>query len=208
MKAREVEKELLEQASRPRSNVLSAAEIRSLANSVAAQKNKPQVQSLNDVLQKLTTTTSVVVRKITSSQVDPLGGSEQLEDETPPIKMKMEVLDEEVANLPAEDFFHYNDTDDDDPEAVYKHTFQVSVDENGNNSTDESVSARDDNADDDDDYEPSTGSKRVFVSLFNLDPDLFIIAVFFSIRLGIPSLSHTFRNKLSRCAKHRTLKAS
>ncbi|XP_055538617.1 gastrula zinc finger protein 5-1-like isoform X2 [Wyeomyia smithii] len=159
LKAREVEKKLLEHASRPKSNVLSAAEIRSLANSVAAHKTKPQTQSVHDVLRKLTTTSSVVVKKITP-QLDPLGGVGQSEDETSLMKMKMEVLDEEVVNLPAEDFIHYNDTDDDDPHTVYKHTFQVTSDTKGDNSTDESVSAPEDN--NDEDYEPNSKNRTVF----------------------------------------------
>ncbi|XP_053698361.1 zinc finger protein 69 homolog isoform X2 [Sabethes cyaneus] len=156
LKAREVEKELREHANRRRSNVLSAAEIRSLANSVAAQQTKPQVQSVNDVLRKLTTTSSVVIKKIVPPQADPLGGADQSEEETSPIKMKMEVLDEEVVNLPAEDFIHYNDTDD-DSDAVYRHTFQVSIDSKQHHSTDES--AQEDN---DEDYEPSSRQKKVF----------------------------------------------
>ncbi|XP_058812290.1 zinc finger protein 124-like [Topomyia yanbarensis] len=159
LKAREVEKDLLKRAARPKGSVISAAQIRSLASSVVAQNVKPPTQSVKEVLQKLNTT-SVVVKKIhkVPSLIDPLGGIGELEDEEPFLKMKMEVLDEEIENLPAEDFVQYNDTDDDDDEHFSSSFHKIlSVDMKNVGSTDDSDSAQD-NADED--YIPNKPSPR------------------------------------------------
>lgn len=119
LKAQEVEQDLMERASRAPTipnNVMSAADIRSLACSVAAKTAKPKAESVKEVLRKLNAT-SLVVKKLDKKPLkeEPLNEDlQQLEETEPFLKMKMEVLDEEIENLPAEDFVQYNDTDDDE----------------------------------------------------------------------------------------------
>ncbi|XP_058442833.1 zinc finger protein 624-like [Malaya genurostris] len=152
-KALEVEKDMLEHSSRFRSNIMSVAQIRSLANSVSAQNIKQPTQSVKEVLQKLNTT-SVIVKKIQKPLIDPLEGVGQLEDE-PFIKMKMEVLDEEIENLPAEDFVQYNDTDDEEYNSNFHNILSVNIKDIG--LTDDSDFVQDN---DDEDYVPSNLSSR------------------------------------------------
>ncbi|XP_065086108.1 zinc finger protein 250-like [Ochlerotatus camptorhynchus] len=143
LKAQEVEHSLLERSNRSVSNVISPLEIRSLVNSISATKTKPHPASVNEVLRKFNTS-SIVIKKIDKKkpiEIEQPAKTKRIDDEEPLLKMKVEVLDEEVEHLPAEDFIHYDDTDDDEEgEVLARHSFQSieSVNIKEMHSTDES----------------------------------------------------------------------
>lgn len=123
LKAQETERNLLAKTGRPQpvNNVLSPSEIRSLA-SKASQPKSAEKPSLSDVLQKLGS--GLTVKKVqtgdsksTQDRNAIVSGVEQF------LAMKMEVLDEEVENIPTEDLIQYNDTDDEDAQREAQNSF-------------------------------------------------------------------------------------
>ncbi|XP_021703820.1 zinc finger protein 2 [Aedes aegypti] len=120
LKAQEVERDLLERTSRPATNnVVTPSEIRSLAQKMTTQKSTPKAASVNEVLRKLNTS-SIVIKKVDKTLIKkeppPVRSKPRLYDDEPLLKMKVEVLDEELDHLTANDLVHYDDTDDDDDE--------------------------------------------------------------------------------------------
>ncbi|XP_062536773.1 zinc finger protein 287-like isoform X2 [Armigeres subalbatus] len=120
LKAQEVERDLLERTSRPaHNNVMTPSEIRSLAQSMTTKLSTPKTASVGDVLRKLNTSSIVIkkVDKVVPKYEPPMVQiKKQPIDEEPLLKMKVEVLDEELEHLPSDNFVHYDDTDDDDDE--------------------------------------------------------------------------------------------
>lgn len=145
LKAQEVERTLLERSKRTSvSNAKSPLEIRSLVDSLGVKKTKPRPATVNEVLRKLNTS-SIVIKKIDKKdpiKIDQPTKTKRIDDDEPLLKMKVEVLDEEVEHLPADDFVHYDDTDDDEEEGQviarrsFRHIEAVNIKEM--HSTDES----------------------------------------------------------------------
>ncbi|XP_055630621.1 zinc finger protein 287-like [Toxorhynchites rutilus septentrionalis] len=120
LNAQQIEKDMLERKrniSLELGNVIGTEEIRSLVNSAMTKVTKPKPESVNDILRKLNTT-SLIIKRIgnkISPKAEVLEEEELIKNGTPVMKMKMEILDEEIENLPAEDFVQYNETDDEEP---------------------------------------------------------------------------------------------
>lgn len=157
LKAQETERTLLQKASRPQisNNVLSPAEIRSLASKTPKPAEK---QSLTDVLQKLNGS-CLTVKKVhggnaTQGRNANVSGVEQF------LKMKMEVLDDEVEHIPTEDFVQYNDTDDEEAqkeaETSFNNIVSVNIKESHSDSEDWQESYLEEAlTDEDEDYTPT-----------------------------------------------------
>lgn len=150
LKAQEVERDLLERTNRPAlNNVMSPSEIRSLAQSMTPKMSTPTTASVCDVLRKLNTS-SIVIKKVEKktikSEPTTVSIKAQPKVEEPLLKMKVEVLDEELEHLAPDNFVHYDDTDDDDDdegEVLARKSFRSieSVNVKEMHSTDESEDA-------------------------------------------------------------------
>lgn len=118
LKAQEVERDLLERTNRPvTNNVMTPSEIRFLAQSMSTKKSTPKAASVNEVLRKLNTSSIVIKKvdkKLIKTEPPPARVKQRFDDDEPLLKMKVEVLDEELDHLTADDLVHYDDTDDDD----------------------------------------------------------------------------------------------
>ncbi|EDS33919.1 gastrula zinc finger protein XFG20-1 [Culex quinquefasciatus] len=122
LKAQETERNLLAKTGRPQpaNNVLSPSEIRSLA-SKASQPKSADKPSLSDVLQKLGS--GLTVKKVQTGDSKSTDRNAQVSGVEQFLAMKMEVLDDEVENIPTEDLIQYNDTDDEDAQREAQTSF-------------------------------------------------------------------------------------